>query len=867
MLINRNIITRKQLNLFFVMIMAAGSFNPVLAQESSTATVPAGSTAAAPTTPAASEAQPSVTAAKQVERIEVVGTRIKRIATEGASAVKNIGKENMENSANVSVSDTLRDSNVATFGVSREASGSNAAATTNIGLRGLGSTRTLVLLNGHRLPKDPSTEAVDLNLIPESAVERIEVLKDGASALYGSDALGGVINIVTKKGYVGNEVLTKFSAPELKGGSSLSTSLLSGSSSDKSDLLLVLNFNRDEKIFGKDREITKNGLSPTGSTAAYRDASGKWFIDPSGNCPADLVKPDASGNGNRCYFRYNEIATTRPLVNTINLLSDYIYRLDSGAKFYNRNLVVFKEIEWNYAPAPGTFSTASGTSTIPAARKVAYRFMEAGNRDNKDTERNYSTLFGLKGNLTDTWEYDASVGFSRIFRENLGVNGYLDANVLGSLVKNGDFDPFKAEGNRGDLSSAVAQVFQQSESSLFTTDLVFSGEIGQMEHGPIGTAVGVSFFNEKLDQRTDNKSAAGIIIGSAGSNDKGGRDVTSVFSEFNLPVTEKLEVNVAARADHYSDFGNTINPKLAAKYQMDSSTLLRASVGTGFKAPTLSQLYGSSSEGYPTFIDRKACAQNSAACEANQYLVTGGGNRDLKEEKAVTAGVGGVYEASSDFSTSLDLWYTKISNVVGIDLEEMTKAELNGVDPSKYGVTVTRDSNGIIDSIKAPNLNLQEEEISGADLNAEVGLMNNLYGHRLSVQDDLSYLLFYKKEGFPGAGKRNIIGEWGYPGWRNNLSFNLKNDKTMYKLTVRTIPGQKVMDNTKSEKLTDLNELDLAVGYKISKTAQLTGGIKNLLNTNQPADMNGGSGGAAEVNGDLYDVNGRKAFVGYSQKF
>lgn len=865
MLLNRNSINKKQLNLFFVMVMGMGAANPVWAQ--GTEPAPTTSTPAPAQTAPAADASVKAPESKQVERIEVVGSRIKRIATEGTSAVKNIGKESMENSANVSVSDTLRDSNMATFGVSREASGSNAAATTNIGLRGLGSTRTLVLLNGHRLPKDPSTEAVDLNLIPESAIERIEVLKDGASALYGSDALGGVINIVTKKGYVGNEVLTKLSAPELKGGSSLSTSLLSGTSSERSDLLLVLNFNRDEKIFGKDREITKNGLSPTGSTAAYRDASGKWFVDPAGGCPADLVKPDASGNGDRCYFRYNEIATTRPLVNTINMLTDYIYRLDSGAKFYNRNLVVFKEIEWNYAPAPGVFSTPTGTSTIPAARRVSYRFMEAGNRDNKDTERNYSTLFGLKGNLTDTWEYDVSMGFSRVFRENLGVNGYLDASVLDTLVKNGDFDPFKPTGSRGDLSSAMAQVFQQSESNLFTTDLVFSGELGQLEHGAIGTAVGISAWNEKLDQKTDNKSAAGNIIGSAGSNDKGSRDVTSVFGEFNLPATAALELNLAARADRYSDFGTTINPKLGAKLQLDSSAMLRASVGTGFKAPTLSQLYSSSSEGYQTFIDRAACAQNAAACEANQYLVIGGGNRNLKEEKAFTAGVGGVIEPSSDFSTSLDVWYTKITNVVGIDYEEMTKAEMNGVDTTKYGVKITRDQNGSIEQIEAPNLNLQEEEISGADWNGELALMNNLAGHRLSVQDDLSYILFYKKEGFPGAGKRNVIGEWGYPGWRNNLSFNLKSDKALYKLTVRTIPGQKVMDNTKSEMISDLNEIDLSVAFKLSKTAQVTAGVKNLLNSAQPADINGGTGGAAEVNGDLYDINGRKAFVGYSQKF
>lgn len=845
------------------MVTISFSFSAVAQlNDAVTPKMPAEPEAAKPTTEATSSAAPLV------EKVEVIGTRIKRIATEGPSAVQNIGKEKMENSANLSVSDSLRDANTATFGVTRESSGSSAAATTNIGLRGLGSTRTLVLLNGHRLPKDPSTEAVDLNLIPQSAIERIEILKDGASALYGSDALGGVINIVTKKGFVGNEITSKYATPEKKGGGSLDLSLLSGSSSEKSDMISVLNFTRTEKIFGKDRETTKQGLSSIGSSAAYRDAGGTWHVDPLGTCPPDLVKPDASGNGDRCYFRYNEIATTRPLVNQISFLTDYNYRIDSDLKFYNRNLVVFKDIQWNFAPAPGSFATPAGTATVPGARRVAYRFMEAGNRDNKDSERNYSTLLGLKGNITDTWEWDLSAGFSRIFRENLGVNGYLDSTVIDSLIQNGTFDPFKPAGSRGDLSSAMAQVYQQSDSSLFTTDLVLNGEVGQLTAGPIGAAVGLSVMNEQLDQKVDNKSASGNIIGTAGSNDQGSRDVTSAFAEFSMPVHSDLEINLAGRVDKYSDFGTTFNPKLSAKYSVNSATLLRASVGTGFKAPTLSELYGAKSDGFETFIDRKACAVNAAACEATQYEVIGGGNKDLKEEKAFTTGAGIVYEPSSEFSLSADLWYTKLSNVVGIDYEDMTKVEKNNpAAVAQRGVTVVRDSNGIIESVTAPNLNLQEEEISGLDVAGELELVKSLWGHRLGLEDDLSYLFSFNKEGFPGAGKRNVIGEWGFPGWRNSISLALKNDTSLYQITMRTIPSQNVIDSEKAEKIKALNEFDIAASYKFTKSSHLTAGVKNVLNTDQPADLNGGAGGAAVVNGDLYDINGRKFYVGYSQKF
>ncbi len=820
-------------------------------------------------------AQAAAPEKREVEKVEVIGTRIKRLNVEGPSAVKSIKKEAMDVSGTSNVSDVLRDSSAATGGVGREASGNSAAATSNIGLRGMGADKTLILLNGRRLPKDPSTEAVDLNLIPQSAVERVEILKDGSSALYGSDALGGVINFVTKKNFTGNEISTFYSKPNQKGGDNLGVALLNGTSSERTDFLFSLNYNRKEKIFGIDRDLTRGGLSSIGSTAAWFDpAAKKWTVVPASECPADLYRNLGGTKGNKCYFRYNELATTRPLIGQLSMLTDATVRTDSSLKFYNRNIFVMKDIEWNFAPTPEegsnySFSTTTGSIPgYPNASKVAYRFVEAGNRDNIDTERNLSTLFGLKGNVTDTWEADLAVGYSRVNRESFGANGYLDVDVVESLIKAGTFKPMNPAGTRGDISSAIAQTFQKSTSDLSTVDLVFSGDLGDMTDGPIGAAIGISGFNEKMVNKTDTKAALGKILGSAGSNNTGSRDVLSVYGEFSLPLSKGFEVDLAARADRYSDFGSSVNPKISSKIALNEQLLMRASVGTGYKAPTLSQLYGEGGDGYPDFVDRKACAADPAnSCSSIQHHVVTSSNPKLKEEKAVTGGLGVVYEASSDFSTSADLWYTKLSNVVGIDLDDLTTAELNGVNPSDYGVTVTRDSAGDIDKITAPNLNLQSEELSGLDLNAEYMVTNDFMGHRLSLQDDLSIMIFDKLEGFPGAGARNRIGEWGSPGWRNGLNFSMKKDALSYFLTLRTIPGQKMFNRYKDGQLNDDTEIDLSASYKVSKKATFTGGVRNLLNTNPPADMVSGLTGETKLNGSLYDVNGRVAFVSYVQKF
>lgn len=811
---------------------------------------------------ASGDSSQAAASVQQVERVEVIGSRIKRIAKEGASAVKNVGKESMKNSANTSASDSLRDSTIATYGASREQSGSSAAATATIGLRGLGDTRTLVLLNGHRLPKDPDAEAVDLNLIPQSAIERIEVLKDGASALYGSDALGGVINIVTKKGYVGTEASVKLSAVEKPGGTSYDISMLTGLTGDKYDFMAVLGYTHTDKIFGKDREITKAGLSSIGTTPAYYDtADSKWHI--LGTCPPDLIKTTSTGD--RCYYRYNEVATTRPQIGQLNLLTDYTYRLDSGIKLYNRNLVVHKDIEWNYAPVPvQTAITVPGSLVgAPAtATQLAYRLGQAGNRDSHDTELNFSTLFGAKGSITSIWEYDLSAGYSEISRKNKGIGGYIDAAAYDALVNSGAYNPGVTP-----LGNAIVPVWQDSKSILTTVDAVFTGELGELEHGAIGVATGLSAFNEKLEQDADSKSANGEVYGSSGSISNDSRDVQSAFAEVAFPIAKDLELDAAARVDRYSDFGTTVNPKLSLKYTLSPEVMLRTSLGTGFKAPTLSQLYGASSDGYIEFIDRKMCQVDASYCSKSQYHVTGGGNKNLKEEKAFAASIGTVIQATSNISFSLDAWYTKVNNIVGINFEDMTQAEANGINPSDYGVTVTRLPSGEIDVVNAPNLNLSNEEIIGIDFNMELGLVNNFFGHQLVLEDDFSYIVSDKLQGFPGVDARNVVGEWGMPKWRNTTTVAMRNDVSTYSLSMRNIPGQNIQDRLKDQKISDLTEFDISAGYKITAGSSVTAGVKNILDGKQPADSFGGTGGVAAVNTDLYDYNGRKFFVGYTQKF
>ena len=188
---------------------------------------------------------------KGAEKITVTGSHIKRIQVEGPSPVEILDREYLDKTGHNSVSDVLRDITASSFGGSRERSGSATADVATVNLRGLGASRTLVLMNGRRLPKDSIGAATDLNNIPFAAVERIEILKDGASALYGSDAIGGVVNIITKKNFDGFAFTTSgsFNAEDIgerfEAGSRISGSATYGVDSENLQWITVLNYRKN----------------------------------------------------------------------------------------------------------------------------------------------------------------------------------------------------------------------------------------------------------------------------------------------------------------------------------------------------------------------------------------------------------------------------------------------------------------------------------------------------------------------------------------------------------------------------------------------------------------------------------------------
>lgn len=810
---------------------------------------------------------------KSVEKIQVTGSHIKRIDVEGPSPVQVIDQTQLEESGYNSVSDVLRDTSANSFGSMREHSGSNAAGVAHVNLRGLGSSSTLVLLNGKRLPRDGVTGAVDLNLIPMAAVERIEILKDGASALYGSDAIGGVVNIITKKDFSGNEVQLQQSVGEQEGGNKREISLVNGISRGKLNMTNVVHYRKNETVYSRDRTWSNVGVSPSGSPGSYRqvngdNTTGQWQVDP--NCPDDRKIP--FGGGERCSYNYAQHSTELPELEQASLMSETKYSVNALTDVHIRVGGTRKEAQWAFAPAPGTFripaSVADGMGlpgvTPGSAVDYNYRLLELGNRVSKITEDAYDVLAGVKTGVGESWEVELSGGHNRIHRVDRGVSGYALTQKLIDKIASGGFDPSGTPGSRGNILDTGYEPVEIVTSEVAQVELKASGELAEMPAGPLGLAVGMQYTQQSYSDVFDLASVNNEVYGNAGSSGGGSRQTYSTFAEIGVPVTQKLELQVAGRYDNYSDFGDTVNPKVGMRYQATKSLMFRASAGTGFKAPLMTDLYASDSLGYPTFIDQVACnAERNAggatpSCDPAQYEVTSSGNKGLKEEKSRSFNVGAIFQPNRKFNIGTDIWLTQLNNVVGIDYDSLTEAEAAGVDVSQYGVIVNRDSDGYIESIEAPLQNLSAQEVSGIDVTAGLNL------GKVDLSMEHSHMFYFKEEGFPGTGQKDVLGENGRPAWRNTVTLGvLPVDRHKAFVSARTIAGHEKAVKEKGS-LNPYTVVDLQYTWAPQNLGEFKFGVKNVAGTTPPLDDSDINN---QLDDELYDQIGRQYYVGYTKGF
>ncbi|MEP1743584.1 MAG: TonB-dependent receptor [Kangiellaceae bacterium] len=858
--------------------------------------------------------------ASDEQKITITGSRIKRTDVEGALPVTVISREDIDASGQVAISEVLRNTTFNSFGSFRTVSGSSGQSQANISLRGLGSNRSLILVDGRRAVSSPVLGGgnVDLNSIPAALVERVEILQDGASAVYGSDAIGGVINIITRKDFEGAQISVSAGRPTQEGGDEEAGSILIGTAGQKGNISAGISWESREGIFQRDRWYTAGDWGETGDFADTYNVSawGNSIWSFLGSVPdytaapgcdaletnypdfyRELTHPRSPGS-TVCAYNFANIAMQNGAIDSKSIFVNGNYEISNDHNFFSKFTYTQTQGFGRYAPALGFVgpfvgegvNDAWGTdyATLPGFTEFEYSYLGhrmAGNGPRDNTNTNHVTDFtiGLEGVLGDSVDYEVYVQSGRYLFDSVGYNYGLES-TLRTAIANGDYDwtdPFvnTTTDLDGDGVSDAAEhsitIGRQGESKVDAISATFSMDAFEMGGGSAQVAFGGDYRESFYADIYDQQSEAGAVIGSAGNSAAGDREQWSVFGELSMPFTEELEVSIAGRFDDYSDqnVDGAFTGKASVRYQPMDELVLRASFGSGFRAPTLSDLFSAVSTGNPRVADITSCRAAAGftpansdswdeaavlavdqACLADQIPVSSGGNPDLEAEESDQYSAGVAWAPMDDFSMSLDYYNIQLTKAIaGISATTILDRESRG-QPLPSGTSVSRAPNGGLLGVVAVQANISEFDTEGLDLNIRYGL--DMDSVRFDTNLQIGYVLDFSQFG------DNFVGTQGLPesraNWTNSIAFD------DHRVTLLT----SYIDSTSMNGSLDLvghvasyTTHDLQYSVSLPWDSELRIGVRNLLDRdpslNRDVELRNYDTG-------LYSEQGRTPYIRYT---
>ena len=831
-----------------------------------------------------------------IEKIKITGSRIKRIDLEGPSPITTFNKEDLDSSGYFNLSEFLSNTSLSNFGSTL-----------------IHNRSTLTLINGTRFVYDN-----DPDLIPVSAIERIEVLRDGASALYGSDVVGGVINIITKKDLTQPELTIKL-APAYPGGSRMDSSFVFGKKFQKGYFINALQLQYKHSLKRKQKKDWYNSYYYPYSPHASFKTKQAVIVAPS--CPQKLKKPTGCDHD---LVPYGFLIPNSFLFSNYNLLE---YNLNSELSFYSQWIGMgikqkkLKQPILDDLELPSNHKMSQGSGSEGT---LQYLFQDSF-RDEFLSHYFLDGLIGFKGYLSKTWDFDFSFKWSQIWSHKNYNNHFYKEDIIKAIVS-GVYDPFNPKVR--DFSSVrLHNALYKDHDSRWFSSLDFSGET----FWDIGLAVGLQAYYNRYKNTPDPKVKAGEIF-ALSSVDTGilTRNVTAAYIEAVKIFSKMWELQLAGRVDRYSDFGWTFNPKLALKFQAQDSFLARASIGTSFEAPDLSDLYIPETTAYITIYDTVACynelkqkklfeeinqslaskddtekdhlikefliEQSSvveskklssevksafqnlanklakqANCRRDYFKGTVIGNKNLKETTALTASLGFLWQISENHSLTVDYWFNSLSGtpLSSFGSKKTIDAELrHGKDyVQKQGVQYDRDDQDPYNKIKNPvssAINIGGNKLSGLDISWESDFPDfRLAEGQFYFEDNFSIVLTSGVESFPGMGYINNVGKFSLPKWRNFATLGWKNRKHDFSLLLKSVASVKKSYN-QFENLPSSHLLDAFYKYHMNEKTAFKFGFYNVLFLDPVIDDSIKQG--LKFDDVFYNIRGPHLFVELRQK-
>jgi outer membrane receptor for ferrienterochelin and colicin len=722
----------------------------------------------------------------ELEAIKVTGSHIRGVDLEGAVPVQVITSEEIRASGANSVIELLAELPQLGGGTGTFSSANSGArqADTPVGaaglsLRGLGASSTLTLVNGRRVQvssfANGSESFIDVNAIPYSAIDRVEILASGASATYGADAVAGVVNIILREDFEGLE--TRFSYNDSTRNSDESRTAITatwGKRLETGNIMVTADYFKRNALYDRDREFS-----------AVEPRPSQQGVFPSFNLDPDLFELDVVENGcpddqfgegrfgEFCELNRNAYTAQVPATERFGALAAFNLELGNNVRWFNELMISRNRSKADSDPAPwsgidislnhpnvppglqqrfdGIVDTLADFGLEPRLRGWG-RFPDA--RTLSNTSENARLLSGLSGYWGQwDWESAINIGYNRNRQEAtagiINVARY-EAALFGELCPDGStncspdgeglwYSPFNAQtGNSQQVLDLLnAKVPRDGRSRLASWDFNLSGMAFETANGPAMLAVGGEIRYESIEDNPSELAQADPdnnfevpVYGFGSTQAEASRSQRAIYGELFVPLTASLDMQVAGRLDDYTDFGADFNPKIALRWQAMDNLVFRGSWGTSFRAPSLAQTgagltlssgalpCGPASEFFETFCD--------GFDEDDFYLSEIFGNPDLQPEESEAINLGFSWDITPDTNLTMDYWSFNHSNLVDINADELFRRALQDpslvfaegeLPPGQIGIeTRTGVIGSPIELVRLELINIGRQKTNGFDL-------------------------------------------------------------------------------------------------------------------------------------------------------
>ena len=689
-------------------------------------------------------------AQQDIEEVMVTGSYIKGSATDGASPVEVIDREEIENIGAVSIADITR--NLSVNSGSENASDSftqgSTQGTSNVNLRGLGLSSTLILVDGRRQTLTGATANdgsvfVNTNSIPVVALERVEVLKEGAAAVYGSDAVAGVVNYIFRRDFTGVEFEMSSQEADISGQTDDRVSIIWGAENGNTNFVLAASILDRSPMSGADfnPSLAQLGISGLGtsfllfgpSTVASGPYAGTYapfenVPDPSCVANQGILIPQASGQ--RCGFvygpRFNVVndedhmsmygSFKTLLANGNGLEIDYMSTsIDVNDNPQSPSYPALSYLSPANAIMPGTGGNPFGVPVLWLGRALGSAFPSPIAPRENETDR---FSIGLNGSFNNGFDWDAHYTVSS--EDAYGQQPDTSTSRFSAAIKgnggsagNQTWDLFTPSNNSADLIKWIStnqQTWTNTELAVF--DFLMTGSVGNID-----IASGLQFRDESFDIARGASSiakfdAAGNITEPAdllflggGLESTANRNATALFIEGSMNPSDRLEVKGALRyEDLESD--SSVDPKIAFRYQASDELALRASFSTSFREASLAQLTSTniSLQGIQDYN-----ADGSAKGGTAFIRIAQANNPNLAPEESDNMNIGAIWNPTDKLSMKLDYWAIDYTNVITIESAQ-GKVAANPLDPD-----VKRTAGGTLTGVTTKYFNAANVNTSGLD--------------------------------------------------------------------------------------------------------------------------------------------------------